>query len=192
MSEVADLRHAAVKRGAVLLGQPLLGHGTGGHHRCGEPRGRAPAAARVAQAVFVKVGVVGMAGTEGLQDVAVVLAALVGVADQQGNRCAGGLALVHAGEDLDRVGLVALRDELAGAGAAAVQIALDVGLAQGHAGRAAVDHAADGRAVGLTEVGDCEKGAKGVAAHGEGLSQTLCATARPCPDRVRTAGTEPA
>jgi hypothetical protein len=104
----------------------------------------------------VEVGVVGVAGAEGLQDVAVVLAALVGVADQQGDRRAGGPALVHAGEDLHRVGFVALRDELAGAGAAAVQIALDVGLAQGHAGRAAVDHAADGRAVGFTEVGDCE------------------------------------
>jgi hypothetical protein len=54
----------------------------------------------------------------------------------------------------------------AGAGAAAVQVGLDVGLAQGHAGRAAVDHAADGRAVGFTEIGDCEKGAEGVAAHG--------------------------
>ncbi|EWS63767.1 hypothetical protein Y695_02996 [Hydrogenophaga sp. T4] len=76
-----------------------------------------------------------MTGAEGLQDVAVVLAALVGVADQQGDRRAGGLALVHATEDFHRVGLVALGDEFRRAGAAAVQIGLDVGLGQGHAGR---------------------------------------------------------
>ena len=119
-------------------------------------RRRTPAAARVAQAVLVPVGVVGMAGAKALGDVAVVLAALVGVADQQGNRRAGGLALVHAREDLDRVGLVALRDVAAGARAAPVQVSLDIGLGEGHAGRAAVNHAANGRAVGFTKVGDCE------------------------------------
>ena len=54
----------------------------------------------------------------------------------------------------------------AGAGAAAVQVVLDVGFRQIHAGRAAVDHAANGRAVGFTEVGDCEELSEGVAAHG--------------------------
>jgi hypothetical protein len=38
-SDLADLRHAAVKRGAVLLGQPLLGHGAGGHHGRSQARG---------------------------------------------------------------------------------------------------------------------------------------------------------
>src|SRR6476620_1036765 len=53
----------------------------------------------------------------------------------------------------------------AGAGTAAIQVALDVGLIERHARWATVNHAADGRAVGFTEVGDCEKGAEGVAAH---------------------------
>src|SRR3990167_8401728 len=128
-------------------------------------RAELAATARVADAELLPVGVVGMTRAEGLQDVAVVLAALVGVADQQGDRRAGGLALVHATEDFHRVGLVALGHELAGAGAAAVQIGLDVGLGQGHAGRATVDHAANGRAVGFTEVGDAKQGAEGVAAH---------------------------
>jgi hypothetical protein len=97
-----------------------------------------------------------MTGTEGLQDVAVVLAALVGVLDQQANRGAGGQALVHARDNLHRIGLVALGDEFAGAGAAAVQVGLDIGLAQRQARRAAVDHAANGRAVGFTKVGDVE------------------------------------
>jgi hypothetical protein len=53
----------------------------------------------------------------------------------------------------------------AGARAAAIEVVLDVGLAQSHARWAAVNHAANGWAVGFTKVGDCEKGAKGVAAH---------------------------
>jgi hypothetical protein len=106
-----------------------------------------------------------VAGAKGLGNVAVVLAALVGVADQQRDRGAGGPALVHAREDFYRIGLVALGHELRGAGPAAIELNLDVGLAQRHAGRATVDHAADGRAVGFTEVGDAEQGAEGVAAH---------------------------
>ncbi len=97
-----------------------------------------------------------MAGPKALGDVAVVLAALVGVADQQGNRRAGGLALVDAGKNFDRIGLAPLRDVPTGAGAATVEVGLDIGLGKRHAGRAAVDHAANGRAVGFTKIGDCE------------------------------------
>jgi len=53
----------------------------------------------------------------------------------------------------------------AGAGAAPVQIVLDVGGIESHARRAAVDHATDGQAVGFTEVGDAKQGAEGAAAH---------------------------
>ncbi len=69
-----------------------------------------------------------MTGAKALRDVAIVLAALILVADQQRDGRAGGLALVHAGEDLHRVRFIALRDMAAGAGAAAIQILLDVGL----------------------------------------------------------------
>ena len=41
----------------------------------------------------------------------------------------------------------------------AVEVVLDVGFAQGHARGTAVNHAANGRAVGFTEVGDAKKGA---------------------------------
>ena len=154
--QLAQLRHAGAEFGAVLLRQPLLGHGACRHRGRRQAGGRPAAAARVADAVLVPVGVVSMAGAEALGDVAVVLAALVGVADQQGNGGAGGLALVHAREDFHRIGLVALRDVAAGARAAPVQVGLDVSLGEGHAGRAAVNHAANGRAVGFTKVGDCE------------------------------------
>jgi hypothetical protein len=57
-----------------------------------------------------------------LGDVAVVLAALVGVADQQRDRRAGGDALVHAGEDLDLVGLAPLRGVPRAPGGAALEV----------------------------------------------------------------------
>jgi hypothetical protein len=65
------------------FGQPLLGDGAGRDHGRGQAGRGAAAAARVAQAVLLQVGVVGVAGAELLADLAVVLAALVGVADQQ-------------------------------------------------------------------------------------------------------------
>ena len=51
-----------------------------------------------------------MTGPEGFGDVAVILAALVLVADQQGDRGAGGLALEHAGKDFHRIRFAALGD----------------------------------------------------------------------------------
>src|SRR5437870_6068399 len=53
-----------------------------------------------------------------------------------------------------------------GAGTASIELGLDVGLAQLHAGRAAVDHAADCGAMRLAEIGDAEEGAEGAAGHG--------------------------
>ena len=53
-----------------------------------------------------------------------------------------------------------------GAGLAAVEIVLDVGLGERHAGRAAVDHAADGGAVRFAEHGDTEQFAECAARHG--------------------------
>jgi hypothetical protein len=94
---------------------------------------------------------------EGVEDVAVVLAALVGVADQQADRRARGAAFIDTRQDLHRVGFVALRNVAAGAGTAAVEFDLDVGFAQRQTGRAAIDHAADGRAVAFAEIGDAEQ-----------------------------------
>ena len=168
--QLAQVRHAAGKAGAALLAQPLACHRAGGHGGRGQACRGSAAAARVAQAVLLPVGVVGVTGAKALRDVAVVLAALVLVADQQADRRAGGVALVDAGQDLHLVGLLPLGDELAAAGAAPVQLGLDVGLRQRQAGRAAVDHAADGRAMGFTEIRDGKQSAEGVAAHGAPLS----------------------
>ena len=163
--QVAKLLHAATHHGAVLCEQPFFGHRTSSHHGRGQTRRRAPAATRVADAVFLEIGVVGMAGPKGLHDGAVIFAALVGVFDQQANRRAGRLAFKNARQNLDRIGLIALGDKAAGAGAAAIEIGLNVGLRQGQARRAAVYHAAYRWPMGFTKVGDCKKLSESIAAH---------------------------
>src|SRR5690606_1988276 len=131
----------------AVLRQPILRHhGRGNPHR-GLARRGAPAAARVADAVLLPVGVVGVAGAELARDRAVVLAALVGVAHQQRDRGAGGDALVHAAEDLDLVGLAPRRGVAGLAGGAPRQVVGEIFGCDGDAGRAAVDHAADRRPV---------------------------------------------
>src|SRR5690606_8181951 len=121
-------------------------------------------AARVANAVLLPVGVVGVAGAELRGDVRVVLAALVGVADQQRDRGAGGAALVDAGKDLHLVGLAPRRGVARLAGGAALQVVGELLRRDLQPGRTAVDDAADGRAVRLAEGGDRQQPAEGVAA----------------------------
>src|SRR5690606_28650036 len=105
-----------------------------------------------------------MAGTELRGDVRVVLAALVGVADQQRDRGAGGTALVHAGQDLDLVGLAPRRGVAALAGGAPLEIVGELLRRDLQARGAAIDDAADGRAMRLAEGGDRQQPAEGVAA----------------------------
>ena len=61
--------------------QPFFGDGSGGNAGGGFAGGASAAAAVVARAVFVPVGIVGVARAEAGGDVAVVFAALVGIAD---------------------------------------------------------------------------------------------------------------
>ena len=101
----------------------------------------------IADAVLGDVREVGMARTEAVLDGAVVLGALVLVADQQRDRRTGGdlpPARVgeHAREDFYGIGLLTLCDEARAAGLPAVEIALDVGRVERDAGRAAVDDTA--------------------------------------------------
>jgi len=156
------------------FGQPFPGDHRRGHAHGGLARRGAATTARVADAVFLPIGVVRVARSESLRDVAIVLAALVGVADQQRDRRAGRHAFEHAGQDLDLVGLLPLRDVPRRARLAAVELGLDVRLGEPHARRAAVDHAADRGAVRLAEGRDSEKRAEGIAGHG-GTAQRKCA-----------------
>ncbi len=73
------------------------------------------------------------------------------VAHQERDRRPQREAVAHAREDLDRVGLAPLGGDGALPGAAAVELALDLLDGDRQAGRAAVDHHADGGAVRLPE-----------------------------------------
>jgi hypothetical protein len=55
----------------------------------------------------------------------------------------------------------------------AVEVGLDVGFGERHPWRAAIDHAADRRAVRFAEGGDGEEGAEGVAGHGWQFTASL-------------------
>src|SRR6185312_635949 len=135
------LRQVAAHTHAMTFGQPLLGDHRGGHAHGGFARRGAAAATRVADAVLLPVGVVGMAGAEGRGYVAVVLAALVGVADQERDRRACGPALVHPRQDLHLVRLAALRGMARLAGGATVEVVAEFLRAYRQPRRAAVDHA---------------------------------------------------
>ena len=160
-----ELRQIAAHLDAMALAQPLLRDGAGRDAHGGFARGLAAAAAIVADAVLLPVRVVRVAGTERLLDRAVILAALVGVADQQSDRRAGRAALEHAREDLDRVALLALGHEPRRPGFAAIQFPLDVGFGERHAGRAAIHHATDRRPVAFTERGHAEEPPQRVTRH---------------------------
>src|SRR5260221_571646 len=77
---------------AVALVQPFLRDRTRGHAYRRLARRSAPAAAVVAQPVFLPVGVVGVTGPERVGERAVVLAALILVADEKADRRARGLS----------------------------------------------------------------------------------------------------
>src|SRR6202007_1913715 len=121
-----ELRQITTHRYSITLAQPLLRDRAGGdaHHRLA--RRRPAAAARVADPVFLPIGVVRVAGPELLGDRGVVFRARVFVAHDEADRGAGGTALVHPGEDLDRVGLAALRDVARRARLSPIQFLLNI------------------------------------------------------------------
>ena len=114
------------------IGQNLARDGAGCDPRRGLARRGAAAAAIIAQAVFGFIGEVGVAGTKLVLDLGIVFRALVGVLDQQRDRRArrdlrAGLRMRHhAGQDFDRIGLLAPGGEARLPGPAAIEIALDV------------------------------------------------------------------
>ena len=154
--------------------QQLQGH----RARCDPHRGLSragpAAAAIVANAVLGPVGVVGMARSKLVGDVAVVLRALVGILNLQRQRRAGRHPLEGAGENAHEIVLAPLCGVAGLARLAPVEVRLDVRFAQGHAWRQAVDRAADGRAVALAPGHDTEGLAEGVAWHGLRLPCLWC------------------
>src|SRR6185312_3433380 len=157
-----DQRAANDNAGAEYLARD----GASGDAHRGLARRLAAAAAIIADAVFFPISVVGVTRPELVLDRVVVLAARVLVADQQRDRRAGGLALEHAGQDLDRVAFAALGGEARLTGLAFVEPGLDVGRAQRDQRRRAVDHAADRRPVTFPPGCEAEQVTETVAAQG--------------------------
>jgi hypothetical protein len=125
----------------------------------------------IAQAVFHQIGVVGMAGTELVLDVAVVLGAGVDILDLERDRrprrgLHARLIGEHARQDAHLIRLLPLGGVARLARAPLVEIGLDLGLGDGDAGRTAIDHAADRRPVAFAPGGDAEQMAETVVRHG--------------------------
>src|SRR5262249_37607734 len=125
------------------------GRGVGG--------GGPTAAAIIADAVFLPVGVVGVARPEAVGNVAVVLRALVGVFDRQLDRRAGRHPVESAAHDAHQIGFAPPRRVARLARLALVEPVLDVALGERQARRHAVDDDPDRRAVALTPGGEAEQ-----------------------------------
>lgn len=153
--DVADRGDKGDNLHPIGLLQPLLRDGTGGHARNGLAR-TTPAAARAGlDAVLLEVGPIRMAGAgvqvDGL--VAVVLGALVLVGHGEEDGRAERAAVLDARVDRHAVLFVARRGDGGLAGAATVELGLDVGFGEGDVRGAVVDDARDGLAVGFTRAG---------------------------------------
>src|SRR5476649_1663215 len=129
----AELDHRAANPDAIA--QHLAGDRAGGHAHGRLARRLAAAAAIVAHAILLQIGVVAVRGPELVLDLAVVAAALVDVVDVQRDRRAGRDALEDAGQDFYRVRLLALRHKGRLTGTALVHTDLDFGLGDGNAWR---------------------------------------------------------
>ena len=159
-----QLAHIATHSNA-LAGKILARNGAGRDPHRSLPGGGAPTATVVARAVLVVIAVVRMGRTEQVLDRRVVLGLLIGIADQQTDRAAGGAPLEHPGEDLHLVRLLTLGGMAAGARLAPVQVRLQVGGSQLQPRRAAIDDGNQCRAMAFACSGDGEQGTKGVSGH---------------------------
>src|SRR5262249_27545681 len=102
------LRETAADHDPVALGEPFARDRTGGDPNRRFARRLPPAAAVIADAVLLPIGVIGVAGTERVRDIRVILATRILIADQQRNRRASRLPFEDAGQYLDRIGLAPL------------------------------------------------------------------------------------
>src|SRR5579862_8436623 len=96
------------------LGQIFAGDGPGSYSHDRLACRRAPAAAVVAEAVLVLVGIVRVPGAETVLDLVVVARARVSVLDEDADRRAGGSSLEHTRQDTHLITFAPLADEVRG------------------------------------------------------------------------------
>ena len=163
--DVAHLFHVADDAAPEGAGNQLFGDDAGGHADGRFAGARAAAAAIIAEAVLGVVRVVGVSGAIDVLDVFVVAAALVLVADEDGEARAGGAPLEQSGKDFRLIRLVALRDDFALAGPAAVEVDHQIVDRQLDAGRHAVDDDDISRPVALPGRRDAKGLSERIARH---------------------------
>jgi len=110
-----------------------------------------------------------MGRAEHVLDLGVVLGPLVDVFDIETDGRSRGPALEHAGYDLHLIRFPALGRVARLAGPTALQIGLQVVLAQSHSRRTAVNDAANSSAMTFTEGSHREQLTERISAHGRGL-----------------------
>jgi hypothetical protein len=120
----------------------------------------------ITDAVLLPVGVIGVARAEGIDQISIIFASGVFIANEQRDRCARRFALEQAGEDLNPVGFLPLGDMAGRAGLAAIEIVLDIVSGEQKSGRTTVDDAADRRSVAFAKRGDGEDVTESVPGHG--------------------------
>ena len=81
----------------------------------------------------------------------VILGARVGVLDNRGEGCAGGMSINHTGDDMRGVGLATFGRGLVATGGATVKEGLQLLLVHGDTCRNAIERAADSGGVRLAE-----------------------------------------
>src|SRR5258708_39037791 len=116
-----------------------------------------------------------MTGAKTRLDLPVIARALILVRHQKADRRARGLAFEHARQDAHRVGLVALAGVLRRARAPALDVRLQVRLAQRQTRRAPVHHATECGAVALPKARHRKDATECIARHALSPFSTLFA-----------------
>ena len=164
-AEALDLLDAGEDVDAIGLVQDFTGDGAGGDASDGFAGAGAATALPVADAVFGLISEVGVGRPVFMGHLGVSLGARVFVLHPEGDRSAESTAFERAGQDLDGIGLLARGDDGGLAGAATVEVGLDITFGEGNPRGATVDDDADSASVRFAPGGDAEQVTKGVA-HG--------------------------
>ena len=123
--------------------------------------------------ILLPIGVVGVARTEGVDQIAIVTATLVFIPDEKCDGSSRGSPLKHAGENFHGIGFLSLRNVAGCSGFTPVKILLNIFYREGQPGRAPIDHTADRRPVALAKRGDGEDSTQRIAGHGAGHASLL-------------------
>ena len=160
-----QLVHPALNGDAITLKQPLAGNRTRRNTDGRFTRRRAATTAVIPRPVLLPIGVIGMPRAELLGDVAVILAALVRITNQQANRRTRGFALEDARQNFHCIRLATLRDVARRTRLATIQFGLNIRFANRQPRRTTIHHAANRRPVGFAKRRDGKQGADCVSGH---------------------------